>query len=197
LGPIPLGLASTLLGVVILALGWCHALLGLCNNGQGWIQSQFLYWDFLNRVLPVRCNWLPSTVSFTVPAKTVARWGSLRLPTSLTAQFGSVFSPGSANSVSKLTNMFKKDKKGPDAPVTDPYSQGGDSSLPPTPSAGGMGGSSASLPPTPRGRRGAPPKGQGGFSEVDLWRPQSTEERQQCMDAYDHKVSLHLVSVMY
>ncbi len=113
------------------------------------------------------------------------------------AQFGSVFSPGSANSVSKLTNMFKKDKKGPDAPVTDPYSQGGDSSLPPTPSAGGMGGSSASLPPTPRGRRGAPPKGQGDFSEVDLWRPQSTEERQQCMDAYDHKVSLHLVSVMY
>ncbi len=112
------------------------------------------------------------------------------------AQFGSVFSPGSANSVSKLTNMFKKDKKGPEAPVTDPYSQGGDSSLPPTPSAGGMGGSSASLPPTPRGRRGAPPKGQGGFSEVDVWRPQSTEERQQCMDAYDHKVSLHLVSVL-
>jgi len=112
------------------------------------------------------------------------------------AQFGSVFSPGSVNSVSKLTNMFKKDKKGPDAPVTDPYSQGGDSSLPPTPSAGGLGGSSASLPPTPRGRRGAPPKGQGGSSEVDLWRPQSTEERQQCMDAYDHKVKLHLVSVM-
>jgi len=109
------------------------------------------------------------------------------------AQFGSVFSPGSANSVSKLTNMFKKDKKGPDAPVTDPYSQGGDSSLPPTPRAGGMGGSSASLPPTPRGRRGAPPKGQGGVSEVDLWRPQSTEERQQCMDAYDHKVSSLLV----
>ncbi|KAL0054820.1 hypothetical protein WJX82_002841 [Trebouxia sp. C0006] len=103
------------------------------------------------------------------------------------AQFGSVFSPGSANSVSKLTNMFKKDKKGSDAPVTDPYSQGGDSSVPPTPSAGAMGGSNASLPPTPRGRRGAPPKGQGGFSDVDLWRPQSTEERQQCMDAYDHK----------
>ena len=112
------------------------------------------------------------------------------------AQFGSVFSPGSANSVSKLTNMFKKDKKGSDAPVTDPYSQGGDSSLPPTPSAGGTGASNASLPPTPRGRRGAPPKGQAGFSEVDLWRPQSTEERQQCMDAYDHKVRSHLISVM-
>lgn len=103
------------------------------------------------------------------------------------AQFGSVFSPGSANSVSKLTNMFKKDKKGSDAPTTGPYSPREDSSLPPTPSAGGMGGGSASLPPTPRGRRGAQPKGQGSFSEVDLWRPQSTEERQQCMDAYDHK----------
>ena len=92
--------------------------------------------------------------------------------------------------------MFKKDKKGSDAPVTDSYSQGGDSSMPPTPTAGGMGGSSASLPPTSRGRRGGPPKGQGGFSEVDLWRPQSTEERQQCVDAFDHKVKLHLISVM-
>ena len=106
------------------------------------------------------------------------------------AQFGSVFSPGSANSVSKLTNIFKKDKKGTEAPASDPYSLGQTSGLPPASNAGG--GVGASLPPTPRGRtpRGAPPKGQGGFSEVDLWRPQSAEERQQCMNAFDQKVSM-------
>ena len=103
------------------------------------------------------------------------------------AQFGSVFSSGSANSVSKLGNMFKKDKKGAE-PMTDQYSgQGLDAGLPPTPRQG----TGASLPPTPRGRRPAPPKPQGA-SEVDSWRPQSAEERQQCMDAYDHKVSLHV-----
>ena len=102
-------------------------------------------------------------------------------------QFGSVFAPGSANSVSRLTNMFKKDKdkrvsqsmdasqfeqQGVDAGAIGPVSQG-----PP------------SLPPTPSRKRGQASEGQGQFSEVDQWRPQSAEERQQCMDAFDHKAS--------
>ena len=102
-------------------------------------------------------------------------------------QFGSVFAPGSANSVSKLTNMFKKDKdkkvsqsmdasqfeqQGTDAGAIGPASQG-----PP------------SLPLTPSRKRGQASQGQGQFSEVDQWRPQSAEERQQCMNAFDHKAS--------
>ena len=74
-------------------------------------------------------------------------------------QFGSVFSPGSANSVSKLTGMFKSKSSKLDK----------DPSLP------------------PKVKKGAPQKGL-AVSEVDLWRPQSAEERQQCMDAYDLKV---------
>lgn len=75
-------------------------------------------------------------------------------------QFGSVFSPGSANSVSKLTGMFKSKSSKLDK----------DPSLP------------------PKVKKGVPQKGL-AVSEVDLWRPQSAEERQQCMDAYDMKVS--------
>ena len=74
-------------------------------------------------------------------------------------QFGAVFSPGSANSVSKLTGMFKSKSSKLEK----------DPSLP------------------PKTRRGVPQKGL-AVSEVDLWRPQSAEERQQCMDAYDAKV---------
>lgn len=102
-------------------------------------------------------------------------------------QFGSVFAPGSANSVSKLTNMFKKDKdkKGRPSMDANQFEQQGvlagatpqGNQAPP-----------AGLPPTPSVQRGPPPQGQGDVSEVDLWRPQSTEERQQCMDAFDQKV---------
>lgn len=101
-------------------------------------------------------------------------------------QFGSVFSPGSANSVSKLTNIFKSnkaDKLGKDngmPPNTGSMQPG----LPPTPSYNGGGG----VRPPSSSR--VPPQGRGP-SEVDLWRPQSAEERQQCMDAYDMKV-MHL-----
>lgn len=104
-------------------------------------------------------------------------------------QFGSVFSPGSANSVSKLTNIFKSNK-------ADKLAR--DSSLPPTPSSqvppsgGGYpassGGVAQQMTPAQGNAGRASPQGQGA-SEVDLWRPQSAEERQQCMDAYDMKVS--------
>lgn len=99
-------------------------------------------------------------------------------------QFGSVFAPGSANSVSKLTNMFKKDKdkKGHQSMDANQFEQQG--ALPvsaPQSSQAPL----VSLPPTPQRA-----EGQGEPSEVDLWRPQSTQERQQCMDAFDHKASL-------
>lgn len=116
------------------------------------------------------------------------------------SQFGSVFSPGSANSVSKLTNMFKKDKKGQAASPESQYNgQGGPEALPPSSAQGGSygappgaapgqgAGASLGLPPTPRGRRAPPPPAPQPVSEVDSWRPQTTEERQQCMDAYDAK----------
>ena len=106
---------------------------------------------------------------------------------SSTNQFGSVFAPGSANSVSKLTNMFKKDKdkKGRQSMDANQFEQ-----------QGAMAGAAlqssqapaVSLPPSPQ--RAQPTQGQSEVSEVDLWRPQSTEERQQCMDAFDHKVVL-------
>lgn len=101
-------------------------------------------------------------------------------------QFGSVFTPGSANSVSKLTNMFKKDKdkKGRPSMDANQIEQGVLAGAPPQ----GNQAPPAGLPPTPSAQRGQPPQGQGDASEVDLWRPQSTEERQQCMDAFDQKV---------
>ena len=107
-------------------------------------------------------------------------------------QFGSVFAPGSANSVSKLTNMFKKDKDKKQSP-----SGGAGQYEQQSADAGAIGPVSQappnSLPPTPSRRRGPAPQGQGQLqaqtSEVDSWRPQSLEERQQCMDAFDHKVS--------
>ena len=97
-------------------------------------------------------------------------------------QFGSVFAPGSANSVSKLTDMFKKDKdkKGRQSMDDNQFGQQGGAQSSQAPSV--------SLPPTPQ--RAPATQGQGEMSEVDLWRPQSTEERQQCMDAFDHKVTL-------
>ena len=102
-------------------------------------------------------------------------------------QFGSVFAPGSANSVSKLTNMFKKDKdkKGRQSMDNNQFEQQGAlaGAAPPSSQA-----PSVSLPPSPQ--RAQATQEQGEVSEVDLWRPQSTEERQQCMDAFDHKVSL-------
>lgn len=103
-------------------------------------------------------------------------------------QFGSVFAPGAANSVSKLTSMFKKDKekKGHQSMDANHFEQQG------TMVGANLQGSQAppaSLPPTPSAQRGQPPsQGLGSGSEVDLWRPQSTEERQQCMDAFDQKV---------
>ena len=106
---------------------------------------------------------------------------------SSTNQFGSVFAPGSANSVSKLTNIFKKDKdkKGRQSMDTNQAEQQGAlaDAAPQSSQA-----PSVSLPSTPQ--RGQATQGQGEVSEVDLWRPQSTEERQQCMDAFDYKVSL-------
>ena len=96
-------------------------------------------------------------------------------------QFGSVFAPGSANSVSKLTNMFKKDKKGSQSMGANQFEQQGGAPAVSAPQSSQA--PSVSLPPTPQRAEGEP-------SEVDLWRPQSTQERQQCMDAFDHKVSL-------
>ena len=100
-------------------------------------------------------------------------------------QFGSVFAPGSANSVSKLTNMFKKDKKGRQSMDDNQFEQQGAlaGAAPQSSQA-----PSVSSPHTPQ--RAQATQGQGEVSEVDLWRPQSTEERQQCMDAFDHKVTL-------
>lgn len=99
-------------------------------------------------------------------------------------QFGSVFTPGSANSVSKLTNMFKKDKdkKGRQSLDANQFEQQGAQAVSAPQSSQAP---SVSLPPTPQRA-----EGQGEPSEVDLWRPQSTQERQQCMDAFDHKASL-------
>ena len=97
-------------------------------------------------------------------------------------QFGSVFAPGSANSVSKLTNMFKKDKKGSQSMDANQFEQQGAPAMSAPQSSQAP---SVSLPPTPQRA-----EGQGEPSEVDLWRPQSTQERQQCMDAFDHKASL-------
>ena len=106
---------------------------------------------------------------------------------SSTNQFGSVFAPGSANSVSKLTNMFKKDKdkKGRQSMDTNQAEQHGAlaDAAPQSSQAPSVG-----LPSAPQ--RSQATQGQGEVSEVDLWRPQSTEERQQCMDAFDYKVSL-------
>ena len=99
-------------------------------------------------------------------------------------QFGSVFAPGSANSVNKLTNMFKKDKKGRQSVNASQPDQQQPESAPVSNQT-----ASVSLPSTPSRQQGLASQDHGQFSEVDLWRPQSAQERQQCMDAYDHKVS--------